>query len=155
LLEAIERTVETIDMTIKNRVIRRWVHIDLIKLTVKKSILYVKLKDNPSMNKGHSNKSMSSGPMSNRSKDLLIITTILLLKTTSNKTRFIALNRAIKANLDLIDPLACDQISKKRMRNKIPSVGTLKNNNLNHSKLSLKMSNISIGRTLIKRLNRA
>jgi hypothetical protein len=154
LLEAIERTVETIDMTIKNRVIRRWVHIDLIKLTVKKSILYVKLKDNPSMNKGHSNKSMSGGPMSNRSKDLIIMT-ILLLKTMSNKTRFIALNRAIKANLDLIDPLARDQISKKRMRNKIPSVGTLKSNNLNHSKLSLKMSNISIGGTLIKRLNRA
>jgi hypothetical protein len=45
LLEAIERTAETTNMTIRNRVARRWVHIDLfIQLTMKKSVLHVKLR---------------------------------------------------------------------------------------------------------------
>jgi hypothetical protein len=37
------------------------------------------------MNRGNNNKSMNSGPMSNRSKGLLIVTPILLLKITCNK----------------------------------------------------------------------
>jgi hypothetical protein len=39
LLEAIERTIETTNMVIRNRVARRWVHVDLLmQLTVKKSV---------------------------------------------------------------------------------------------------------------------
>jgi hypothetical protein len=56
--------------------------------------------------------------------------TILLLKTMSNKTRFITLNRAIGAGLHLIDPLARDQSSRRRARDKISSVSMIKNSNI-------------------------
>jgi hypothetical protein len=109
LLEAIERMAETTNMAIRNRVARRWVHIDLLmQLTVKKSVLHIKLRDNPRTNRGHRNKRMNGGSVSNRSKSLLVVTTVLLLKTTSNKTRFKALNRTIRVSLDLVEPLARD-----------------------------------------------
>src|SRR5207237_4389703 len=100
LLEAIERATETTYVTIKNRVSRERVHVDLLmQRAMKKSILHIKLRDGPSANRSNSNKSMDSGPMGNRSKGLLIITPILLLKPTCNKTRFIALNGGIRAGL--------------------------------------------------------
>jgi hypothetical protein len=157
LLEAIERTMETTDMALGNRVARRWVHVDLMQLTVKESILHVKLRDGPLTNRGHHNKSMNSDPVSNRSKSLLIVMTVLLLKTTGNKTRLIELNSAIRASLDLIDPLARDRKCRRVARDKIPSVGTLKCSNLlSHSKLPLRISNnIAIGDRLRKRDDRA
>jgi hypothetical protein len=157
LLEAIKRTTETTNVTIRNRVVRRWVHVDLLmQLTVKKSILHVKLRDGPLTNRGHCNKSMNGGPVSNKSKGLFIVTVVLLLKTTGNKTRFIALYRAIRAGLDLIDPLARDRNSR-RVKDKIPSAGTLKSSNLlSHSKLPLRISNsIAICGRLRKRDGRA
>jgi hypothetical protein len=78
------------------------------QLTVKKSVLHIKLRDSPPMNRGHRNKRMNGGPVSNRSKSLLVVTTVLLLKTTSNKTRFKTLNRTIRVSLDLVEPLARD-----------------------------------------------
>jgi hypothetical protein len=62
------------------------------------------------------------------------------------------LNRAIRESLNLVDPLAHDRNSRRRTRNKIPSVNTLKSSNLlSHSKLPLRMSNsISIDGRLIK-----
>jgi hypothetical protein len=152
LFEIIERTTKTTNMTLRNRVARWWVHVDLLmQLTVKKSILHVKLRDGPPTNRSHCNKSMNGDPMNNRSKSLLIVTTILLLKTTTNKTRFIALNRAIRVGFDLIDPLACDRNSR-RVRDMIPSAGMLKNSDLlGHSKLPLGMSkSITIGGRLRK-----
>jgi hypothetical protein len=83
------------------------VHVDLLmQLTMKKSVLHVKLRDSPPTNRCH--KSMNGGPVSNRSENLLVVTTVLLLKTMSNKTRFKALNRTIRASLDLVGPLARD-----------------------------------------------
>jgi hypothetical protein len=74
------------------------------------------------------------------------------LKTIGNKTHFIALNRAIRAGLDLINPLARNRNSR-RASDKIPSVGTLKSSNLlDHSKLPLRINNnIAIGGRLKKR----
>jgi hypothetical protein len=157
LLEAIERTAEKTDVAIRNIVARRWVHVDLLlQLTVKKSILHVKLRDGPPTNRGHRNKSVNGSSVSNRSKGLLIVTTVLLQKTTGNKTSFIALNRAIRVGLDLKDPLARDW-NGRRVRDKIPSAGTLKSSNLlEHSKLPLRISNnITIGGRLRKRDDRA
>jgi hypothetical protein len=134
------------------------VHVDLLmQLVVKKDILHVKLTDSPPMNRGHCNKSMNGGPVSNRSKGILIVTTILVLKITGNKMCFKALNRAIRAGLDLVDPLAHDQNNREKVRNKIPNVSTLKSNNfLSHGKLPLKISdNISICGRLRKRDCRA
>src|SRR5438105_8046177 len=154
LLEAVERATETTDVTIRDRVSRRRVHVDLLmQLTMKKSILHIKLRDGPSANRSNSNKSMDSGPMSNRSKGLLIITPILLLKPTCNRTRFIALNGAIRAGLNFVDPLARDGNSRRGKKNKIPSASALKSSNLlSHSKLPLRMGNrITIGGRLRER----
>jgi hypothetical protein len=46
--------------------------------------------------------------VSNRCENLLVVTTVLLLKTMSNKMRFKVLNRTIRASLDLVCPLARD-----------------------------------------------
>jgi hypothetical protein len=90
--------------------------------------------------------------MSNRSKSLIIITTILLLKTTSNKTSLIALKRTIKASLNLIDPLTSDQTNTWRTVHKIPRVNPLKSSNLfSHHVLPFQMKNsIAIIRLLRK-----
>jgi hypothetical protein len=151
LLEAIERTAETTNMAIRNRVAKRWVHVDLLmQSTMKKSVLHVKLRDSPLMNRGHRNKSRNGGHVSNKSESLLVVMIILLLKTTSNKIRFKVLNRTIRASIDLVDPLARDWNNKRRAWNNIPSVGMLKSSNLlSHSKLPL-ISNISIGGRLRK-----
>jgi hypothetical protein len=78
------------------------------------------------------------------------------LKTIGNETWFIALNRAIRVGLDLIDPLAHDR-NNRRVSDKIPSIVTLKSSNLlTHSKLPLRISNnITIGGKLKKRDCRA
>src|SRR6266508_2927201 len=154
LVAAIERATETTDVTIRNRVSRGRMHVDLLmQLAMKKGILHIKLRDGPSVNRSNNNKSMDSGPMGNRSKGLLIITPILLLKPTCNKTRFIALNGAIRTDLNFVDPLACDGSSRRRKRNKIPGASALKSSNLpSHSELPLKMGNrIMIGGRLRER----
>jgi hypothetical protein len=101
LLVATERAAETTYVAIRNRIARRWVHADLLmQLTIKKSILHVKLRDDPQINTYHRNKSVTVAPVSSRSKGLLIVTTVLLPKTLDNETRFIALNRAIRVGLE-------------------------------------------------------
>jgi hypothetical protein len=71
--------------------------------------------------------------VSNRSKLVIIIMTMLLLKTMSNKTSLITLKRTIRTCLDLINPFT---INKMDMGNKSPCAGTLKRNNLlRHRKL--------------------
>jgi hypothetical protein len=79
--------------------------------------------------------------MSHRCKSLIVITTLLLLKATSHKTRFVALKRSIKASLNLVDPLACDGTNTGRRRDKIPSASALKCSNLlGHGELPFGMS---------------
>jgi hypothetical protein len=57
---------------------------------------------------------------------------MLLIKTTSNKTGLITLERAIRASLNLINPLARDGTSMRREMNKIPSGIALKSSDLLH-----------------------
>jgi hypothetical protein len=78
--------------------------------------------------------------MSHRSKSLIIVTALLLLKTTSHKMRFIALKRSIRASLNFVDPLARDGTNTRRKRDKIPGASALKRNNLlSHGKLPFRM----------------
>jgi hypothetical protein len=78
--------------------------------------------------------------MSHRSKSLIIVTALLLLKTTSHKTRFIALKRSIRASLNFVDPLAHDGTNTGRGRDKIPGASALKRSNLlSHGKLPFRM----------------
>jgi hypothetical protein len=79
--------------------------------------------------------------MSHRSKSLIIVRVLLLLKAMSHKTRFIALKRSIRAGLNFVDPLAHDGTNTRRRRNKIPSASALKRSNLlGHGKLPFGMT---------------
>jgi hypothetical protein len=94
--------------TLRDRILRWWTHANiLMQLTITKGILH-KLRDGPLPNRSHGKKSVNSGYMINMSKSLIIILTLLLLKTTSNKMSLIALKRTIKASLNLIDPLTSE-----------------------------------------------
>jgi hypothetical protein len=93
-------------------------------------------------NRGHGEKSPNSGHVSHRSKRLIIITTMLLLKATSYKTSFVALKCPIRTSLNLIDPLTRDRTNLRRKRNNLPSTGALKRSNLlSHGELPLRMDN--------------
>jgi hypothetical protein len=109
------------------------------------------------VNRGNINKGMNNGLMSNKSKGFLIVTPILLSKTTCNKSHFVALIGAIRAGLNLIDPLACDRRSKRRKQYKIPSASALKSSNLlSHSELPLRMrKRITVGGRLREKGNRS
>jgi hypothetical protein len=58
-------------------------------------------------------KSMNSGHMTNESRSLIIITTLILLKTTSNKTSLIAVRRIVRASLNLIDSLTRELLERE------------------------------------------
>jgi hypothetical protein len=110
LLKAIKGAMKVINHTLRDRIPRWWMHVNVLtQLSIKKYILHIKLRDGPLPNRSHSKKSTNSGHMSNRSKSLIIIMTLLLLKTTSNKTSLIALKRTIGASLNLINPLTSDR----------------------------------------------
>jgi hypothetical protein len=79
--------------------------------------------------------------MSHRGKSLVIVSAVLLLKATSHKTRFIALERSIRAGLNFIDPLTRDRTNTRRGRNKIPGASALKRSDLlSHGKLPFRMT---------------
>src|SRR3954463_4000575 len=141
LFEAIKRTSKATNHPLRNRVPRRRLHINLLtQLTIEKGILNIKLRHRPVTNRSNSKKSTHSGHMSDRSKGLIIVTTMRLLKTTSHKTRFIALKRSIRASLNLIDPLTRDRTNTRRRRNKIPGASALKRSNLlDHGQLPFRM----------------
>jgi hypothetical protein len=80
--------------------------------------------------------------MSNMSKSIIIITIVLLLETTSNKTSLIALKRIIRVSLNLIDLLISDQTNTWGIGNNIPHASPLKSSNLfNHHVLPFRMKN--------------
>jgi hypothetical protein len=82
---------------------------------------------------------MDNGYMSNGSKSLIIIMTMLLLKTTSNETSLIALKRIIRASLNLIYPLTGDRTDMWGTWYKIPCTSPFKNNNLLNYRVLLKV----------------
>jgi hypothetical protein len=142
LFEAIKRAPKTADHPIRNRIARRRLHINLLtQLTIEEGVLNIKLRHKPVANRGDNKKSAHSGHMSHRSKSLIKVTVLLLLKATSHKTRFIALKRSIRMGLNLVDPLARDGTNTGRRRNKIPSASALKRSNLlGHGKLPFRMT---------------
>ena len=80
-----------------------------MQLSIKKSILNIELGDGPLPHRSNSKESPDSGHVSNRSKSLIIVRTMLLLKATRHKASLVALKRAIGSSLDLIDPLEGDR----------------------------------------------
>jgi hypothetical protein len=80
--------------------------------------------------------------MSNRSKSLIIISTMLMLKTTSNKTSLISLKRTIRVSLNLIYPLTNDQTNIWGTGHKISRASPLKGSNLlSHYVMSFRIKN--------------
>jgi hypothetical protein len=141
LFQAIKRAPKTADHPIRNRIPRRRLHINLLtQLTIEKGVLKIKLRHRPVANRCDSKKSAHSGHMSHRSKSLIIVTALLLLKAMSHKTRFIVLKRSIRMGLNFVDPLARDGSNTGSRRNKIPSASALKRSNLlGHGKLPFGM----------------
>jgi hypothetical protein len=131
------------NLTLRDRISRWWVHVNILtQLTIKKDILHIKLRDGPLPNRSHSKKSANHGHVSNKSKSLIIIMTLLLLKTTSNEMSLIALKRTIRASLNLIDPLISDRTNTWRIGHKIPHASPLKSSNLlSHRMLPFQMKN--------------
>jgi hypothetical protein len=131
LLNAIKGAMKVTNHTLMNRICMWWTHVNVLtQLTITKGILHIKLRYGPLSDRSHNKKSVNSGHMSNMSKSFIIITTLLLLKTTSNKTSLIALKRIIKASLSPIDPLTSDRMNTWRIGHKIPHATLLKGSNL-------------------------
>jgi hypothetical protein len=143
LLKAIKGATKVTNHALRDRILKWWTHVNiLMQLTIKKGILHIKLRDGPSPNRSHDKKTVNSSHMSNRSKSLIIISTMLLLKTTSNKTSLISLKRTIRASLNLIYPLTSDRTNTWGTRHKIPRVSPLKGSNLlSHQVLQFQMKN--------------
>jgi hypothetical protein len=126
LLKAIKGATNVTNHTLMDRIPRWWVHVNIhTQLTIKKDILHIKLGDGPLPNRSHNKKSVNSGHMSNMGKSLIIISALLLLKNTSNKTSLIALKRTNRASLNLIDPLTSDQTNTWGTGHKIPCASSL------------------------------
>jgi hypothetical protein len=142
LFQAIKRAPKTANHPIGNRIPRRRLHVNLLtQLTIEKCVLNIKLRHRPVANRGDSKKSAHSGHMSHRSKSLIIVTALLLVKATSYKTRFIAFKRSIRVGLNFVDPLARDGTNTRRGRDKIPGASALKRSNLlSHGKLPFGMT---------------
>jgi hypothetical protein len=143
LFEAIKGVTKVTNHTLRDRVPKWWAHVNILtQLTIKKCILHTKMREEPLPNRSHRKKSMNSGHMSNRNKSLIIITPMLLLKTTSNETSIISLIRTIRASLNLIDPLTSDRTNTWGTWYKISRTSLLKSSNLlSHRMLPFQMKN--------------
>jgi hypothetical protein len=143
LLKAIKGVMNVTNHALTDRIPRWWTHVNILtQLTIKKGILHIKLRDGPSPNRSHGKKSANSSHMSNRSKSLIIISIMLLLKTTSNKTSLISLKRTIRVSLNLIYPLTSDRTNTWGTGYKIPRASPLKGSNLlSHHVLPFRMKN--------------
>jgi hypothetical protein len=153
LLKAINGVMKVINHTLRHRIPRWWTHVNILtQLTIKKDILHIKLRDGPLSNRSHNKKSVNSSHMSNRSKSLIIITALLLLKTMSNKMSLIALKRTIKASLNLIDPFTSNRTNTWGTWHKIPHVSPLKSSNLlSHRVLPFRMKNSIVIRSWLRK----
>jgi hypothetical protein len=153
LLKAIKGATKETNHTLTDRIPKWWARVNILKqLTIKKDILHIKLRDEPLPNRSHSKKSENSGHMSNRSKSLNIIMTLLLLKTTSNETILIALKRTIRVSLNLIDPVTSDRTNTWGTWHKIPHVSLLKSSNLlSHHMLPFWMNNSIMIRSWLRK----
>jgi hypothetical protein len=92
LLKAVERATKTAYRAICNRIPRWWLHINLLtQLTIKKDILNIKIRHKSMANRCHDKNSLNGGHVNHKSKSLIIIIDMLLLKAMSDHTSFITL----------------------------------------------------------------
>jgi hypothetical protein len=86
----------------RNRVPRWGIHINILtKLALERGIMDIKLRHRPITNIGHNKEGANNCHMGRKSKCLIVITTLTLLKTRSRKASFVTLKRSIKRLLIL------------------------------------------------------
>jgi hypothetical protein len=69
LLRAIKRVTNVTNHTLRNRIPKWWMHVNILtQLTIKKNVLDIKLRDGPLSNRSHNKKSANSGHISNKIK---------------------------------------------------------------------------------------
>src|SRR4051812_18907849 len=74
LLEAIKGAPKATDHTVRHRVPRWWLHVDLLtQLTIEKCILNIKLRHGPMTYRSNNKKSADSGHVSHKSECLIVI----------------------------------------------------------------------------------
>lgn len=83
------------DLLLRMRKSWKWLHINFPARSLLREILYIHLRVVPVESENHCNESASIGEMGDKSKGLFIIYGILLHKSLSYKTCFVAFNRAI------------------------------------------------------------
>ncbi|XP_048556699.1 uncharacterized protein LOC125537428 [Triticum urartu] len=142
LFKTIEGAAKSTDHTIRSIVPRWLLHINLhTQLTIEKGVLDIKLRDRPMTNRSHNKESADNGHVGHRSKCLIIIGSLLLLKAIGHMSSFVALKRTIGASLNLVYPLAGDGTNTGRKGNQIPCARALKGSKLfGHRKLPFRLS---------------
>jgi hypothetical protein len=95
---------------------------DLGELVVEKGVLDVKLASLPFKGERDGEDDVDRGRFHNRTERLVKVNALLLREAAKHPTCFVAVERAIRLQLVVKDPLARDDIGFPRRRHEIPSV---------------------------------
>jgi len=125
LLESIQGLLQQADMIWRSWVdkTRRLLAVDrLLQMAMKKSILHVELMDGPGARDGEAEDDPYRGWFDNWTEGLVVVDAVLLQEPANNPPGLVSSEGAIGVVLVLEDPLAGDDISMRRSRNKPPGV---------------------------------
>jgi hypothetical protein len=101
---------------------RRLAHIDLLlKNTMQKCILNIKLAKGPATSDSKGQQQPNSGRLNNRTEGILVVKTVPLFETLSNESGLVPLNRAICMPFDLEDPFGINDVETGARRDQLPS----------------------------------
>ncbi|KAL2583894.1 hypothetical protein AAZX31_14G103900 [Glycine max] len=137
LLQPIERSMKLTHKAIlplSNK--PRWLlHINiLLKITVEKGILNIKLMEGPVTNSSHSKKQTNSGEFGDRRESITVINAIYLCVAFSYQTSLKPINLTSGPNFNSVDPPTTHRGLTRGKRNKLPSTIIFKGLHfINHS----------------------
>jgi len=137
LLQPIERSVKLTNKTIlplSNKP-RRLLHINiLLKITVEKGILNIKMMEGPMTDSSHSKKQTNSGEFGYRRESITVINAIYLCVALSHQASLKSINLTIGPNFNSVNSSTTHSGLTRRKRNKLPSIIIFKSLHLiNHS----------------------
>jgi hypothetical protein len=112
--------------------IPRWLkHVNLlIKNTVQERILNIKPLHTPTIGHRQSEKNMNGSMFNHGTKRIIIVNTCMLLESLSHQTGLIAFNQTISFILQLVDPLAINDIEARSEGHQMPGAVTVHSSNL-------------------------
>ncbi|CAL9010099.1 unnamed protein product, partial [Prunus brigantina] len=94
---------------------RRLSHVDIfLKKPMEKGIFDVKLTKGPTTRNCKAENSTNDGRLDNRTEGFSIVYARTLMKTLGNETSFVAFNGAIRVTLDPKNPLAANQVLRRK-----------------------------------------